>query len=114
LEEVIVIGGDGGKRSIKQPCKIQKSILTQMRFVCDLDVGAGRRQHPHGDLQPATARLHDSDCTIAALTSADDPEGTAMQWVEGIENLNVNRFRTQGIVGAGVKRAFAPTCEEWS
>ena len=25
-----------------------------------------------------------------------------MQWVKGIENLNVSRFRTQGIVGAGV------------
>ena len=25
-----------------------------------------------------------------------------MQWVKGIKNLNVSRFRTQGIVGAGV------------
>ena len=25
-----------------------------------------------------------------------------MQWVKGIENLNVSRFRTQGIVGAAV------------
>ena len=26
-----------------------------------------------------------------------------MQWVKGVENLNVSRFRTQGIVGAGVR-----------
>ena len=25
-----------------------------------------------------------------------------MQWVKGIENLNVSRFRAQGIVGAAV------------
>ena len=68
----------------------------------DLDVSAGRRQHPNRDLHPTTARLHDSDCTITGLRSADDPQGTAMQWVKGIENPNVSRFRTQGIVGAAV------------
>ena len=73
-----------------------------MRFVFDLDVSAGRRQHPNRDLQPTTGRSHDSDCTITGLGSADDPQGTAMQWVKGIENLNVSRFRTQGTVGAAV------------
>ena len=73
-----------------------------MRFVPDLDVSAGRREHPNRDLEPTTARPHDSDCTITGLGSADDPQGTAMQWVKGIENLNVSRFRAQGTVGAGV------------
>jgi hypothetical protein len=31
-----------------------------------------------------------------------DPQGTAVQWVKGIKNLNVSRFRSQGIVGADV------------
>ena len=103
LEEGIVIGVRGGKCTRKQRCKVQKHILAQMRFVLDFAVSARRRQHPNRDLQPTTARLHDSDCTITGLRSADDPEGTAMQWVKGIENLNVSRFRTQGIVGAGVR-----------
>jgi hypothetical protein len=40
------------------------------------------------------ARPHDCDCTITGLRSADDAQGAAMQWVKGIENLNVSRFRT--------------------
>ena len=91
----------GGKRTRKQRCKVQKSILVQMWFVLDLNVSAGRRQHPNRDLQPTTARVHDSDCTIASLRPADDSECAAMQWMERVENLNVSRFRTQGTVGAG-------------
>src|SRR5262245_15863461 len=73
-----------------------------MRFVFNLDVGAGRRQHPNRDLEPTTTRLHDGDCTIASLGSADDSECAAMQWMERVEDLNVSRFRTQGTVGSGV------------
>ena len=102
LLEVIVISVRGGKRTRKQRCEVQKSILVQMWFVLDLNVSAGRRQHPNRDLQPTTARVHDSDCTIASLRSADDSECVAMQWMERVENLNVSRFRTQGTVGAGV------------
>src|SRR5215212_3026112 len=87
-----------------------QSILVQRWFIVDLDVSAGRRQHPNRDLQPTTTRPHDSDCTITGLRSADDPQGTAMQWVKGIENLNVSRFRTQGIVGAAVS---IPMCIVW-
>ena len=102
LLEVIVISLRGGKRTRKQGCKVQKSILVQMWFVLDLNVSAGRRQHPHRDCQPTAARVHDSDCTIASLRSADDSEGLAMQRVKWIENLNASGFGTQGIVGAGV------------
>lgn len=36
-----------------------------------------------------------------------------MQWVKGIENLNVSRFRTQGIVGAAVTiRTSTASCRE--
>ena len=97
-----MIGVRGGKRRGEQRCKVKKSILAQRWFIVDLDVSAGRRQHPNRDLQPTTARPHDSDCTITGFRSADDPQGTAMQWVKRIENLNVSRFRTQGIVGAAV------------
>jgi len=97
-----VIGVHGGKRRGKQRCKVQKSIRAQRCFIVDLDVSAGRREHPNRDLEPTTARPHDSDCTITGLRSADDPQRTAMQRVKRIENVNVSRFRTQGIVGAAV------------
>jgi hypothetical protein len=36
-----------------------------------------------------------------------------MQWVKGIENLNVSRFRTQGIVGAAVFiHMFTASCRQ--
>ena len=70
-----------------------------MRFVFDLDVSAGRRQHPNRDLQPTTARPYDHDRTITGLRSADDPQGTAMQWVKGIENLNVSSRPHSGYCG---------------
>ena len=73
-----------------------------MRFVLDLDVSAGRRQHPNRDLESTSARLYDSDCPITGFRSADDPKSFAVQRVEGIENLNLGRLRAQGIVGAGV------------
>ena len=111
LEEVIVIGVHGGKRRGKQRCKVQKSIRAQRCFIVDLDVSAGRREHPNRDLEPTTARPHDSDCTITGLRSADDPQRTAMQRVKRIENVNVSRFRTQGIVGAAV---FIRMCIVWS
>ena len=110
LLEVIVISVRGGKRTRKQRCEVQKSILVQMWFVLDLNVSAGRRQHPNRDLQSTSARLYDSDCTITGFRSADDPKSFAVQRVEGIENLNVNRFRTQGIVGVGV---HILTCIAW-
>jgi hypothetical protein len=68
----------GGKRRVKQGCKAQKGVLAQMRFVYDLDISAVRRQHPNRDLQPPSARLDYSDCTITGLRSADDPKGAAV------------------------------------
>jgi hypothetical protein len=81
-----------------------------MRFVFDLDTGAVRRQHPNRNLQSTSASFHDSDCAITSLRSADDTKGLAVQRVKGIGNLNVTRFRTQGIVGAGVSTR---TCIAW-
>ena len=106
-----MIGVHGGKRRGKQRCKVQKSIRAQRCFIVDLDVSAGRREHPNRDLEPTTARPHDSDCTITGLRSADDPQRTAMQRVKRIENVNVSRFRTQGIVGAAV---IIRMCIVWS
>jgi len=102
LQEVIVICVGSGKHGAKQGCKAHKRVLAQMRFVFDLDLSAVRRQHPNRDLESTSARLYDSDCPITGFRSADDPKSFAVQRVEGIENLNVNRFRTQGIVGVGV------------
>jgi hypothetical protein len=72
-----------------------------MRPGFDLHVSVVTRQHPDRNLQTASARLYDGHCTITGFGSADDPESPAVQWVEGIENMNVSRSRTQGIVRAG-------------
>jgi hypothetical protein len=102
LQEVIVFSVRGGKHSRQQGCEGQKSLFAKMRPVFDLGPSAVRCQHPNRNLQSTSAWFHDRDCTITGLGSTNDSEDLAMQWVKGIENLNVSRFRTQGIVGAGV------------
>src|SRR4051794_1923311 len=73
-----------------------------MNFIADLDRGAIRHQHPHGDLQPFSASIDDRDCTISPLGPADDLKSRTMKRMERIENLDLVAFREQGIVGADV------------
>src|SRR6202162_6314710 len=77
-----------------------------MNFIADLDRGAIRHQHPHGNLQPFSASIDDRDCAISPLGPADDLKSRTMKRMERIENLDVVAFREQGIVGADV---FIPT-----
>jgi hypothetical protein len=77
-----------------------------MNFIADLDRGAIRHQHPHGNLQPFSASIDDRDCAISPLGPADDLKSRTMKRMERIENPDLVAFREQGIVGADV---FIPT-----
>ena len=78
-----------------------------MNFIADLDRGAIRHQHPHGNLQPFSASIDDRDCAISPLGPADDLMSRTMKRMERIENPDLVAFREQGIVGADVS---IPTC----
>ncbi len=73
-----------------------------MNFIADLDRGAIRQQHPHGDLQPFSASIDDRDRAISPLGPAEDLKGGTMKRMERIEDLNLVALREQGIVGADV------------
>jgi hypothetical protein len=73
-----------------------------MRSVRGLDLRAIRRQHPDRNLQSPSRWVHDRDRTISPLRSAEDLKGNAMEWMKGVEDLDVRIFRAQGILGVGV------------
>jgi len=82
-------------------------VLTQVRLLRDLDLGAFRQQHPDGNLQSPPGWVHDTDRPIFALRSAKDLQESTMKRVKGVENLNIGMIRAQGIVGVG---AIIRTC----
>ena len=82
-------------------------MLTQVRLLRDLDLGALRQQHPDGNLQSPPGWVHDTDRPISPLRSAKDLQGSTMKRVKGVEDLNIVMIRAQGIVGVG---ATTRTC----
>jgi hypothetical protein len=74
-------------------------VLTQVRLLRDLDLGALRQQHPDANLQSPPGWIHDTDRPIFALRSAKDPQESTMKRVKGVEDPNM--IRAQGIVGVG-------------
>ena len=76
-------------------------MLTQVRSLRDLDLGALPQQHPDRNLQPPPGWIHDTDRTIPPLRSANDLQGSTMKRVKGVEDLNIRIIRAQGIVGEG-------------
>ena len=74
-------------------------MLTQVRLLRDLDLGALRQQHPDGNLQSSTGWIRDTDRPIFALRSAKDLQGSTLKRVKGVEDPNM--IRAQGIVGVG-------------
>ena len=82
-------------------------MLTQVRLLRDLDLGALRQQHPNGNLQSPPGWIHHTDRPIFALRSAKDPQKSTVKRVKGVEDLNIGMIRAQGIVRAG---AIIRTC----
>jgi len=76
-------------------------LLTQVRSLRDLDLGALPQQHPDRNLQPPPGWIHDTDRTIPPLRSANDLQGSTTKRVKGVEDLNIGTIRAQGIVGEG-------------
>jgi hypothetical protein len=74
-------------------------VLTQVRVVRDLGLGALRQQHPDGNLQSPPGWIHDTDRPTVALWSAKDLQESTLKRMEGVEDLNM--IRAQGIVGVG-------------
>src|SRR5437867_13363351 len=73
-----------------------------MRSVRGLDLRAIRRQHPDRNLQSPSRWVHDRDRIISPLRSAEDLTGNAMEWMKGVEDMDICIFRAQGILGVGV------------
>jgi hypothetical protein len=82
-------------------------VLTQVRLLRDLDLGALRQQHPDGNLQSPPGWIHDTDRPISPLRSAKDLQESTMKRVKGVEDLNICIIGAQGIVGVG---AITRTC----
>ena len=82
-------------------------MLTQVRLLRDLDLGALGQQHPDGNLQSPPGWVRDTDRPIFALRSAKDLQGSAMKRMKGVEDLNIGMIGAQGIVGVG---AIIRTC----
>ena len=76
-------------------------MLTQVRLLRDLDLGALRQQHPDGNLQSPPGWIHDTDRPISSLWSAKNPQGNTTKRVKGVEDLNICIIGAQGIVGVG-------------
>src|SRR5256885_15615434 len=64
--------------------------------------GGFRRQHPYGNLQPLPGPVKHRDRAISSLRSAKDLNGSTVEGVERIEDMNLTVFCTQGTVGVGV------------
>ena len=74
-------------------------MLTQVRLLRDLNLGALRQQHPNGNLQSPPGWIHHTDRPIFALRSAKNLQGSTMKRMKGVKDLNT--IRAQGIVGVG-------------
>ena len=77
-----------------------------MSLFTDHCPGGFRRQHPHRNLQPPPGLVNDGDRAVFPLRSAKDLNGSTLERMKRIEDLDLTIFWTQGIVGVGV---FIPT-----
>jgi hypothetical protein len=73
-----------------------------MNPLTDLYSGGFRRQHPYGNLQPLPGPVNNRHRALSSLWSAKDLNGSIVERVERIEDLDFRVFCTQGTVGVGV------------
>src|SRR5262252_4991610 len=78
-----------------------------MSLLADHYLGGFRRKHPYGNLQPLPTPVNDRHRAVFPFRSAKDLNGSAMERMKRIEDLDLTIFWTQGIVGVGV---FTRTC----
>src|SRR5215472_5944603 len=82
-----------------------------MSLLADHYLGGFRRKHPYGNLQPLPTPVNDRHRAVFPFRSAKDLNGSTMERMKRIEDLDLTIFWTQGIVGVGV---LIPTCIVWS
>jgi len=73
-----------------------------MSLLADHYLGGFRREHPHGNLQPLPTPVNDRHRAVFPFRSAKDLNGSTMERMKRIEDLDLTIFWTQGIVGVGV------------
>ena len=73
-----------------------------MRSFRDLHLGTIPRQHPDRNLQALPCWVNHTDRAISPLWSAKDLQSNTMEWMKGVEDLNIRIIRAQGILGVGV------------
>jgi hypothetical protein len=76
-------------------------LLTQVRSLRDLDLGALWQQHPDRNLQSSPGWVYNTDRPISPPRSAKDLQDSTTKRVKGVEDLNIRIIRAQGIVGVG-------------
>jgi hypothetical protein len=77
-----------------------------MSLLADHYLGGFWREHPYGNLQPLPTPVNDRHRAVFPFRSAKDLNGSTLERMKRIENLDLTIFWTQGIVGVGV---FIPT-----
>src|ERR1700747_1302874 len=77
-----------------------------MSLLADHYLGGFWREHPSGNLQPLPTPVNDRHRAVFPFRSAKDLNGSTLERMKRIEDLDLTIFWTQGIVGVGV---FIPT-----
>jgi hypothetical protein len=95
LQQVIAILIAG---RFEQREQAQERICAQICLRCDLGVAGNRRQHPDWNFESLTRGIENGDSAIALLWSPEHPQSKAVKRMKRIENPNVRRVRTRGIV----------------
>jgi hypothetical protein len=77
-----------------------------MSLLADHYLGGFWREHPYGNLQPLPTPVNDRHRAVFPFRSAKDLNGSTLERMKRIEDLDLTIFWTQGIVGVGV---YIPT-----
>jgi len=70
-----------------------------MRLIAHRDVSGVGTNHPYRNLQSPACGIYNRDCTISPFWFPGDSQTITVQGMKRIENADVRRIRTQGIVG---------------
>src|SRR5215831_15761148 len=73
-----------------------------MSLLADHYLGGFRRKHPYGNLQPLATPVNNRHRAVFPFRSAKDLNGSTLERMKRIEDLDFTIFWTQGIVGVGV------------
>jgi hypothetical protein len=73
-----------------------------MSLLADHYLGGFWREHPYGNLQPLPTPVNDRHRAVFPFRSAKDLNGSTLERMKRIENLDLTIFWTQGIMGVGV------------